>query len=82
MEAYSCTPHKEIRRLTPRLQKSAVSGRELADWENAELELGGPRGSMMDAAFLKSVNRVGPGGDGLCMGREFETSQPYVSTLV
>ena len=50
-EAYSCTPHKEIRRLTPRLQKSAVSGRELADWENAELELGGPRGSMMDAAF-------------------------------
>ena len=29
-EAYSCTPHKEIRRLTPRLQKSAVSGRELA----------------------------------------------------
>jgi hypothetical protein len=29
-EAYSCTPHKEIRNLTPRLPKSAVSGRERA----------------------------------------------------
>ncbi len=29
-EAYLSTPHKEIRCLTPRLQKSAVSGRELA----------------------------------------------------
>ncbi len=28
-EAYFCTPHKEIRHLTPRLPKSAVSGREL-----------------------------------------------------
>jgi tetratricopeptide (TPR) repeat protein len=29
-EAYSCTPHKEILNLTPRSPKSAVSGRELA----------------------------------------------------
>ena len=29
-EAYSCTPHKEIRNLTPRLPKSAVFGREPA----------------------------------------------------
>jgi chromosome segregation ATPase len=29
-EAYLCTPHKEIRRSTPRLPKSAVFGRELA----------------------------------------------------
>jgi hypothetical protein len=29
-EAYSCTPHKKIRRSTPRLPKSAVFGRELA----------------------------------------------------
>ena len=29
-EAYSCTPHKEIRNLTPRLPKSVVFGRELA----------------------------------------------------
>jgi len=29
-EAYSRTPHKKIRSLTPRLPKSAVSGRELA----------------------------------------------------
>ena len=29
-ESYSCTPHKEIRRSTPRLPKSAVFGRELA----------------------------------------------------
>ncbi len=29
-EVYSCTPHKEIRSLTLRLLKSALSGRELA----------------------------------------------------
>jgi hypothetical protein len=29
-EAFSCTPHKRLRRLTPKLQKRAIYGRKLA----------------------------------------------------
>ena len=71
-EAYSCTPHKEIRCLTPRLQKSAVSGRELARCGASAIPvlpghrgnpgLGEPRG--FSRSSPRELQRAGPSSAG------------------
>jgi len=59
-EAYSCMPHKEFRRLTPKLQKRAIYGRKLTKG-------GQPRSFFRPAwppAPCGPAARRGPGGSG------------------
>jgi len=63
-EAHSRTPHKGIRRLTPRLQESAASGQELAYELRGGNQVDAPAGDAGELAFEDAEGRAVEVADG------------------